>query len=57
MKRQRTMRQFRRMQRNLLHDRQVVEDILDEMATRWAQRAENLRARTISRNIASKKPH
>lgn len=48
MKRRRTLKQFRRMQRNLLRDRQVVEDILDEMATKWAKRAEALSATTIT---------
>jgi hypothetical protein len=48
MKRRRTLKQFRRMQRNLLHDRQVVEDILDEMAIKWARRAEALQAKTMS---------
>jgi len=30
------------MQRNLLRDRQVVEDILDEMASKWAQKADSI---------------
>ena len=47
MKRRRALKQFRRMHRNLLHDRQVVEDILDEMATKWARRAEALQAKTM----------
>jgi hypothetical protein len=47
MKRRRALKQFRRMQRNLLHDRQVVEDILDEMAIKWARRAEALQAKTM----------
>lgn len=48
MKRRKALKQFRRMQRNLLRDRQVVEDILDEMATKWAKKAEALRAKTIA---------
>jgi hypothetical protein len=47
MKRRRAIKQFRRMQRNLLHDRQVMEDLLDEMAVKWARRAEALRAKTM----------
>ncbi len=55
MKRQKAMKQFRRMHRNLLHDRQVVEDILDEMATKWAVRAEKLQAHTLGQPVGSKK--
>ncbi|MCX6804441.1 MAG: hypothetical protein NT111_00205 [Patescibacteria group bacterium] len=47
MKRRRTLKQFRRMQRNLLHDRQVIEDIFDDMATKWAIRAEALNAKPL----------
>jgi len=47
MKRRRALKQFRRMQRNLLHDRQVVEDILDEMAIKSAVQAEALQANTL----------
>ncbi|MSR68647.1 hypothetical protein EXS66_02575 [Candidatus Saccharibacteria bacterium] len=47
MKRRRALKQFRRVQRNLLHDRQVVEDILDEMASKWARRAEAIHAKAI----------
>ncbi|MEI6741868.1 MAG: hypothetical protein WCK71_01990 [bacterium] len=42
MKRRKALKQFRRMQRNLLRDRQVVEDILDEMASKWAQKADSI---------------
>lgn len=55
MKRQKAMKQFRRMHRNLLHDRQVVEDILDEMATKWAVRAEKLQAHTLGHTVGTKK--
>ncbi len=54
MKRRKTLKQFRRMQRNLLHDRQIVEDILDEMATAWAIRAEALQASTLAARATKK---
>lgn len=54
MKRRRTLKPFRRMHRNLLKDRQVVEDILDEMATKWAKRAEALHAAAIVRTTSKK---
>lgn len=57
MKRRRTMRQFRRIQRNLMHDRQVVEDILDEMATKWAKRAESIQARTMTPVVTTRRMH
>ncbi len=42
-----TLRRFRRVSRNLLHDRQVVEDLLDEMATKWAMRAERMQTKAF----------
>lgn len=54
MKRRKALKQFRRVQRNLLHDRQVMEDLLDEMAVKWAKKAEALRAKTMP-VMASKK--
>jgi hypothetical protein len=47
MKRRRALKQFRRVQKNLLRDRQVVEELLDEMATKWAMKAEAIRAKTM----------
>lgn len=43
------MRRFRRVSRNLLHDRQVVEDLLDEMATKWAIRAERMQSKAFKK--------
>lgn len=54
MKRRRALRQFRRVQRNLLRDRQVMEDLLDEMASKWAIKAEALRAKTSATQISKK---
>lgn len=45
--RTRVMRRIRRMPQNLLRDRQIVEDILDEMATKWARKAERLQHRAV----------
>ncbi|MBI2798614.1 hypothetical protein HYX70_05010 [Candidatus Saccharibacteria bacterium] len=45
----RVMRQFRRANRNLLRDRQIVEDILDEMATKWAAKAERMQTRAFGK--------
>ncbi len=45
----RVMRQFRRANRNLLRDRQIVEDILDEMATKWAVRAEKMQRQAFGK--------
>ncbi len=38
----RVLRKIRKMPQNLLRDKQVMEDILDEMATKWATKAESL---------------
>jgi hypothetical protein len=54
MRRRRALRQFRRVQRNLLRDRQVMEDLLDEMATKWAIKAEALRTKTIPGSVSKK---
>ncbi len=54
MKRRRTLKQFRRMQRNLLHDRQVMEDILDEMATKWSIRAEAIHTNAMAITVSKK---
>ena len=56
MKRRRALKQFRRVQKNLLRDRQVVEELLDEMATKWALKAEALQATTLQAT-AYKKPN
>lgn len=41
------------MQRNLLRDRQVVEDILDEMASKWAQKADSIQAKArLAKDLA-----
>lgn len=56
MKRRRALKQFRRVQRNLLRDRQVMEDLLDEMASKWAMKAEALRSKTSTVQI-SKRPN
>lgn len=45
----RVMRQFRRANRNLLRDRQIVEDILDEMATKWAVKAERMQVKAFGK--------
>jgi len=53
MKRRKALKQFRRMQRNLLRDRQVVEDMLDEMASKWAQKADSIQANTrLAKDLA-----
>ena len=56
MKRRKALKQFRRVQKNLLRDKQVVEELLDEMATKWAITAESLRASAMPANI-QKKPN
>jgi len=56
MKRRKALKQFRRVQKNLLRDKQVVEELLDEMATKWAIKAESLRASAMPANI-QKKPN
>jgi hypothetical protein len=38
----RVLRSIRRMPQNLLRDKQIAEDIWDEMATKWAAKAERL---------------
>lgn len=38
----RVLRRIRRMPQNLLRDKQIAEDIWDEMATKWAAKAERL---------------
>ncbi len=48
-KRARVMRRIRRMPQNLLRDRQIMEDILDEMATKWAVKAEKLQDKAMGR--------
>jgi hypothetical protein len=45
--RTRVMRRIRRMPQNLLRDRQIMEDILDEMATKWARKAERIQQKTV----------
>ena len=45
--RTRAMRRIRRMPHNLLRDRQIVEDILDQMATKWARKAERLQQKAV----------
>jgi hypothetical protein len=35
------------MPHNLLRDRQIVEDILDQMATKWARKAERLQQKAV----------
>ncbi len=37
------------MPQNLLRDKQVMEDILDEMATKWATKAERLQEKAFPR--------
>lgn len=56
MKRRRALKQFRRVQRNLLRDRQVMEDLLDEMASKWAIKAEALRTSAATPQV-SKRPN
>ena len=56
MKRRKALKQFRRVQKNLLRDKQVVEELLDEMATKWAIKAESLRASAMPATI-QKKPN
>lgn len=48
-KRTRVMRRIRRMPQNLLRDRQIMEDILDDMATKWAIKAERLQHKAMGR--------
>lgn len=43
----RVLRRFRKMPQNLLRDKQVMEDILDEMATKWAVKAEGLQTKAF----------
>jgi len=45
----RVLRQIRKMPQNLLRDRQIMEDILDEMATKWAVKAERLQDKALGR--------
>lgn len=45
----RVLRSIRKMPQNLLRDRQIASDILDEMATKWAVKAERLQSQTFSR--------
>lgn len=45
----RVLRSIRKMPQNLLRDRQVMEDILDEMATKWATKAERLQNSAFSK--------
>lgn len=44
----RVLRSIRKMPHNLLRDRQIASDILDEMATKWALKAEKLQSRAFS---------
>ncbi len=44
----RVLRSIRKMPQNLLRDKQIMEDILDEMATKWAFEAERIQARAFS---------
>lgn len=46
---ERVMRRLRRMPRNLLRDRRTMDDILDEMATKWAAKAEKLQTNAFSK--------
>ena len=45
----RVLRHIRKMPQNLLRDKQIMEDILDEMATKWAVKAERMQRQTFSR--------
>lgn len=45
----RVLRSIRKMPQNLLRDKQVMEDILDEMATKWATKAEKLQSKTFNK--------
>lgn len=45
----RVLRQIRKMPQNLLRDRQIMEDILDEMATKWAAKTERLQSKAMGR--------
>lgn len=43
----RVLRSIRRMPQNLLRDKQIAEDIWDEMATKWAAKAERLQSQAF----------
>lgn len=45
----RVLRQIRKMPQNLLKDQQIMADILDEMATKWAVKAERLQHQALGR--------
>jgi hypothetical protein len=51
----RVLRQIRKMPQNLLRDRQTMEDILDEMAIKWAVKTEKLQNQSLGQMQTSPK--
>ena len=51
----RVLRQIRKMPQNLLRDRQTMEDILDEMAIKWAVKTEKLQNKALGQMQTSPK--
>ncbi|MFO0955182.1 MAG: hypothetical protein U0526_01435 [Candidatus Saccharibacteria bacterium] len=45
-----TIRRIRRAPKNLAHDMRTIDELLDEMATKWAVKAERLNSLQLNRH-------
>lgn len=47
------IRRHRRAPKNLLHDMRTIDELMDEMATKWALKAERLNTLTLKPRLTA----